>query len=122
MLNAIHADLVVIRRDYSQQLACTGLQRRWPAITDAAAPILLERILALPINTPHEDVECAEPRQDGSGRSLMHMVTISNVISSAEFRLRSSLLDSLTRPCGRLLGIVIPQATSEAQLRQASFL
>ncbi len=64
VLDAIHADLVAIRRAYmkgGKRLACSELQRRWPAISDDAAPIILERILTVKINAPEHD----EPRRDG---------------------------------------------------------
>jgi len=62
VLDAIHADLVAIRRAYmkgGKRLACSELQRRWPAITDDAAPVILDKILSVPINQP------PEPRSGG---------------------------------------------------------
>ena len=67
MIDAIHADLVAIRRAYMKGgnlLACAEILRRWPAITDAVAPILLDRILSVPITRP-EPAGRNESRSDG---------------------------------------------------------
>ena len=53
IIEAIHADLVAIRRAYikgGKRLAIVELHRRWPAITDNDAPIFRDRILSVPIN------------------------------------------------------------------------
>jgi len=67
IIKAIHADLVAIRRAYMKggnRLACAEILRRWPAITDATAPIMLDRILAVPITRP-EPAGRNEPRSEG---------------------------------------------------------
>ena len=66
VLEAIHADLVAIRRAFMRgghAAAIAEMQRRWPAITDAAAPIILERILAVPINAHEHAAGSHQPRR-----------------------------------------------------------
>ena len=61
------ADLVVIRRAFMQggrQGAIAELQCRWLGVSDRAAPEVLDRVLAMPIDLPpHAGRQ--EPRRDG---------------------------------------------------------
>ena len=61
------SDLVAIRRAFmkgGRDGALAELRRRWQAVSDAAAPAVLDRFLAMPIEQPPR-LDRSQPRRDG---------------------------------------------------------